>query len=446
LWIAFGRNRGHGHPDSLNLGLVSHGVDLLPDIGYPDFATRDYAKRNDWTSNTISHNTVVVDGKRQQPIWGGRTRIYKRLPQLGLGLMEFGSQAYAQASLYRRTVAVIRRPDGGAYCWDIFRVRGGREHLQSWHGPEGDVSLADAVMKQESQLDLREASAYLTSRMTLDVPPDKPLSLRYLSHPRWRADGARVSLELIPLGGTPMEATLAVNPKPSLRTRAEKLEYLFLRSAVGSGSTLFSTLLVPDGAKPATLRGEALKLDIESSSAAIRVEFDGGWSDTLISCGDTSKAFAWEPEHSLAGGFAWIRRRNGSLHAAFLCGGSSLEMSKRTLTAPAAWTGAIEDFKTDDDGRLWVTCRSEKALPSDLRGEVIGLGQHPERDTAFEIFGSRGAELNLGSNTTITGFADSSNYAKGFSRLCETGQSWKLTGHFFFDASTGNKHGWGDVK
>ncbi|MGE0756590.1 MAG: hypothetical protein AB7O38_06205, partial [Pirellulaceae bacterium] len=33
VWIAFGRNRGHGHPDSLNLGLVAHGVDLLPDIG-----------------------------------------------------------------------------------------------------------------------------------------------------------------------------------------------------------------------------------------------------------------------------------------------------------------------------------------------------------------------------------------------------------------------------
>ncbi|MCA9133864.1 MAG: heparinase II/III family protein, partial [Planctomycetales bacterium] len=199
VWLAFGRNRGHGHPDSLNLGLVSHGVDLLPDIGYPDFATRNYAKRADWTSNTISHNTVVVDGQRQPGIWSGRVRHYKRLPQLGLGLMEVDSPTYAQTSLYRRSVVLLQRPDGGSYCWDLFRVQGGSEHIQSWHGPEGDVNLPANAEKRPSTLDLREATPYLTAPTDLVAPADEPLKLRYLSHPRWRTDGTQVGLQWMAL-------------------------------------------------------------------------------------------------------------------------------------------------------------------------------------------------------------------------------------------------------
>ncbi|MGH3487345.1 MAG: heparinase II/III domain-containing protein [Actinopolymorphaceae bacterium] len=59
-WVYYGRTRGHGHFDTLNLGLYGFGLDLLPDLGYPEFADNN-ARRAEWTDHTVAHNTVVVD-------------------------------------------------------------------------------------------------------------------------------------------------------------------------------------------------------------------------------------------------------------------------------------------------------------------------------------------------------------------------------------------------
>src|SRR5690606_7996439 len=68
IWTYYGRNRGHGHADALNLGMHGFGVDLLPDLGYPEFADNN-ARRHEWTANTVAHNTVVVDASKQQSHW-----------------------------------------------------------------------------------------------------------------------------------------------------------------------------------------------------------------------------------------------------------------------------------------------------------------------------------------------------------------------------------------
>ncbi len=441
VWIAFGRNRGHGHPDSLNLGMISHGVDLLPDIGYPDFATRDYAKRADWTSNTISHNTVLVDGRRQQPIWGGRTRVYKRFPELGL--MEFDSPCYATASLYRRTVALVRKPNGGAYCWDVFRVQGGREHLQSWHGPEGDLEWLGASTQPGSGVRFGEAEPYLTNPRRLTPSPNRPLTLRYLSHPRWRNDSQRVSLALTVLGTEPTEATLATNRKPSVRTRAESLEYLFLNSPVTSRPTVFSTLLDPHAMSVEPLQVEQKGEDPRSGSTAIHIDLGDGWSDTLVSCETSDVVFEWEPGHRLQGGFSWIRRRAGKLHAARLVGGALLGIPEGTVTTQARFTGEIASLDTDRRGHLWCTCNPAGEFPVELCGEVVSLGHHPERDTAFEIYGIRGHRLNLGPDTVTTGYANARSYSEGPARLCEPGHAYSISGHARLDGVSGRAEGLG---
>src|SRR5690606_17175525 len=69
-WVYYGRTRGHGHLDALNLGYFGFTMSLLPDLGYPEFADNN-ARRKEWTSNTIAHNTVVVDAKPQAIHWVG---------------------------------------------------------------------------------------------------------------------------------------------------------------------------------------------------------------------------------------------------------------------------------------------------------------------------------------------------------------------------------------
>lgn len=68
-WLYYGRSTGHGHRDRLNFGLYCRGMDVLPDLGYPEYADMKWPNRAGWTNNTASHNTVVVDAKAQEQDW-----------------------------------------------------------------------------------------------------------------------------------------------------------------------------------------------------------------------------------------------------------------------------------------------------------------------------------------------------------------------------------------
>jgi hypothetical protein len=55
---------GHGHADKLTLTLFAQGRQWLPDVGSMPYET---SWKAEWTAQTVSHNTVVVDGISQKP-------------------------------------------------------------------------------------------------------------------------------------------------------------------------------------------------------------------------------------------------------------------------------------------------------------------------------------------------------------------------------------------
>lgn len=55
---------GHGHSDKLNIVMYAQGRQWIPDFGSMPYETR---WKSEWTAQTISHNTVVVDGVSQKP-------------------------------------------------------------------------------------------------------------------------------------------------------------------------------------------------------------------------------------------------------------------------------------------------------------------------------------------------------------------------------------------
>lgn len=137
LTLYHGRNTGHAHRDTLNIELFGLGVNLMPDLGYPEHATV-WAPRSEWTSNTISHNTVVVDRMKQRDHRLGKVNFLKQ--GSGAAAVEVrADEPYPQTSLYQRTMAMVDISDEDFYLVDIFRVRGGREHHYSLHGPEGTM-------------------------------------------------------------------------------------------------------------------------------------------------------------------------------------------------------------------------------------------------------------------------------------------------------------------
>lgn len=136
--LFYGPSPGHGHYDKLNIELFALGRRLLPDLGYPQFAADD-PEPPGWSRNTICHNTVVVNARRQLTVRPGTARTFASLP--GLQVVEVDApEAYeGLTTLYRRTLVSVDTP-AGAYGVDIFRVRGGRQHDYSLHGPEGEFT------------------------------------------------------------------------------------------------------------------------------------------------------------------------------------------------------------------------------------------------------------------------------------------------------------------
>ncbi|NUQ60954.1 MAG: heparinase II/III family protein [Pirellulales bacterium] len=125
---------GHHHLDSLNLYYWHQGQELLSDLGY----LWDHPQKP-MTMRTPAHNTVIVDGKDQVSKGrGGAFTLFATTQRVKV--MEAESRAYAQADLYRRTVAQIECSDGRHYIVDLFRVRGGQRHEYVFHGPNRDVA------------------------------------------------------------------------------------------------------------------------------------------------------------------------------------------------------------------------------------------------------------------------------------------------------------------
>ncbi len=143
VWMYYGANAwsagSHGHFDSLNLGMTAHGLNLLPDLGYPSATTSSEAKQ--WTSATISHNTVVVNGKRQSNAMEPHGEAYHFDDDGTVSLMDVeASYVYSAAKSYRRSVVSVKVDDENAYVVDFFRVLGGNQHLYSFHVQGDEVN------------------------------------------------------------------------------------------------------------------------------------------------------------------------------------------------------------------------------------------------------------------------------------------------------------------
>ncbi|MEW6751238.1 MAG: heparinase II/III family protein [Candidatus Latescibacterota bacterium] len=134
----------HAHFDRLNIELFAYGKKLIPDHGYPEHAAEGDGPAV-WTKNTLSHTTVVVDGRRQDTQGPGRLVLFTAAPGLGLAEVD-AAETYHSVAEYRRTVALVELAPDARYLLDLFRVAGGSQHDYSMHGFAGEFSTAGLAL------------------------------------------------------------------------------------------------------------------------------------------------------------------------------------------------------------------------------------------------------------------------------------------------------------
>lgn len=147
--FTYGMHFSHYHWDFLNIELFANGQKMMPDLGYPDAMNAYVPELYTWSTNTINHNTVVVDAKKQNQ---NRPGILHDFSEGKFArTMDASSPAYTQTTQYRRNIVMVDVDDNQSYAVDFFRVTGGKQHDYSLHGPPGTVNTLEDVLGKEQE-------------------------------------------------------------------------------------------------------------------------------------------------------------------------------------------------------------------------------------------------------------------------------------------------------
>ena len=283
--LLFGAMLNHGQREALSWTFYNHGGEWSYDPGY-----WNAHYRFGWTSTSVAHQQMVVDGGSAAVHQGGAQLLAWQPDEAGCGVqfvMASQPRAFPKTRRFDRLIAQADHPQTGEleYWLDVGIVEGGEMRDDSFHTlftkadyscaftPTGDFSLFGDVAKgMHFQNDLR-LSGY----------PDKPfywwlpgngygLLLQPASCKTAAAVTARFHNAFLPKAkeiktsiraffpGEPGREYLSVRSMAA--PNAPSLEYLIRRDR-GTAPSVFAKVLCfePDGGKPAVQAVEAVSLD-----------------------------------------------------------------------------------------------------------------------------------------------------------------------------------------
>ncbi len=439
VWLYYGRNAGHGHRDRLNFDVIDGGVCLLPDHGYPEYATR-WPHRMYVTDNTIAHNTVVVDESPQRTNWVGHPELFAQLPHFGAVRVD-SREVYPNLKQYQRTLAQIQVGEGpAAYVFDVFRVRGGNDHVYSLHGLPGTVATTGLNLVAQQ----RGTYAGEDTEFRSEVPPRHGPKFGYTWLTNVARDRRPAESFVVDWHGVPpypnltdqdnrhvrchwfaplSDVALADMQPPQNRANAPKfLRYLLAHRRGTNLTSTFCALIEPHRGQPLITRAERLPLVSAPDGAeavALMVTLADGAVDYLVASDSDEGLVKCANGLEFAGAVGWLRTRGGKPVEAALCRGSRLALGEFALAGNSAGhRGKVVAFDQQlaSNGHLWV----DTPLPTDgsLRGAQLIIANDRQRNACYTIEsverdGDR-TRIGVGRVSFIRGYRDPNDYAKGF--------------------------------
>ena len=445
--LHFGASKGHSHHDNLSLALFAHGVDLLPDHGYPAF-TGLYPQRIAWTSNTSSHSTLMIDDQRSAYSPGGKLELFA--VQAPLRVMQVASPAaYGKATeAYRRTVALVDVSDTDSYVLDLFRARGGTTHRLIYGGGAStavavgldlvaqekgtfagpDVAFETLPGKGET-INTTSGFSYLTAVERSRAKVSAPYTID------WRSEdlrarimaGTEPHLRLHALTACDEVALASGQPPQNKRGNPASLRYL-IQSRFGPGlRSQYVSVLEPYDRTPFIRAVRALPVTTDAAPdtvAAVAVELADGRTDILIACEQLSQV-SLPGDIEMAGLFGLVRLQGTEVKSLRLSGGTLLRAGAIALRTPqAAWTGVVKAVDITDPAlnRLEL----DPPLPANptLSGSPLHILNALPCDTSFPIQSSDGNRVSTGDLGFVAGFKDPTNFAAGVSLQVNPGDRY----------------------
>lgn len=462
-WIYFGRNIGHGHKDSLNLGIYAHGIDMTPDLGNPEYKKLDWAKRFEWTQNTISHNTVVVDQSKQSRSLIGNPLQFETNEYFQLFDIE-APDAYPQTSMYRRTVAQISIDSSSSYIIDIFRVKGGNDHVYSFHGPEGDVDSSGLHLEKQMEgtyagehvpfgiaydaekkpvIDYTGSGYHYLYDVERDNHPPKEFDLDWNVKDTWKVlkENDDVHLSLTMLTDLDDVAIASGNPAKNQPGNADHFRYLLARRKGENLHSSFVSVIEPyEGQKKigSIKKLDVLSLskeekDVENTVTALKVMLKDGRVDYIILSTDGESDYLIDNRFTFRGHFAYYSEKNGKPLSANLSEGVLLYEGDKKLfdQMTSAITGTVKSFTKDLQEQNLIVIETNQPIRESLKGRILFVKTTDGKQTAYPIKESESTDgtvidLDIGDITLIRQWKDMNDLSKGYRYTVNEGDEIKI--------------------
>lgn len=309
LAVNYSAISGHRQYDNLSLGLWARGVDLLPDLGYP--TTWDY--RWEWDAATMAHNTVSVDETNGAYGHGGACNLFASSG--GVHVVSTRHDPYPEGAdngpaargvdRYERTTVMVDTGPDRFYVVDLFAVRGGELHTESWHGPLRPVSLPPLNWTAQPTGTLAGAEVAQFAKYTDRWGRSRPNFPCFLAKVRraklerpevftWDyglPEGDKLNLHLVPVGG-PLDVAVGTGRSPA-RPVDWALDYVLpSRAAVPGQSTYFLSVLDSFQQTP-TVQGVQLVSEKPLTLAVARGEV----TDEITLTGADTSTRTCQPRH-----------------------------------------------------------------------------------------------------------------------------------------------------
>lgn len=448
LWMYYGRTTGHGHADALNIGLHAFGLDLAPDLGYPEYTDSSDMHRWQWVRNTISHNTVVVDKSQQSDQWIAQPKHFDDCERVKLIDVE-ASGVYPQTELYRRTTAMIKIDATNSYIVDFFRVKGGHDHHFSFHGAEGAVCTEGLNLARQTagtyagpnvgfgqRSDDIEGPGYKGSgfhylkNVERDLAPGKAFSVDWQIADTWGAlpQEEDIRLRLTMLGDFDEVALADGIPPQTQPGNPLSLRYLIAHRHGRNLNSLFASVIEPyngqrslTSVESASVYANGVEVN-DTEAKAIKVTLMDGRNDYIISALDPHVRYTIDNKIEFQAFFGLFSEKAGAEVYSYVnegCYIGPVNGARRTYAANLS--GTIDDFSRTltINNHIDANMSLNGLAVEQLKGKWIYVTNDGVRNASYEIkaiaaLGGEKFRLDIGSVTLVRAFADPADGSKGY--------------------------------
>lgn len=304
---------GHGHPDKLGFVLYGRRALLAEDPGCIAYGNPAHLG---WYKQTISHNTVIVNGRSQEPCTG--TLQFAAFGE-DIGICSTRADDAYPAVRLRRSMALV-----GDRVIDVFLCEADQESTFDWaYHNRGDMTSA---LPLEALEDAPEGDGYEWAKEWAGADTDGPWSAVWrlddgpgLALAQAAADGPRTVLAAVGMGNPPRIKV------PFVVSRQEGRRALFVSAMeIFDGETApeLDVRILPVTGEDALADGGELPVAVEVTGGDVR--------DVMLvnPAGGTMQAGEFE----LHGQGALLRYRGDRLEGVVVVGEGQVRVGGRTVT------------------------------------------------------------------------------------------------------------------